>query len=406
MKKGNLLQWILFGLALIILVVLIVGFREKENKETLPHNLIEEENNSKFRVINEFNFKVNDIEAFSGELVENDGKLYLQKRNSDYEIIEKYEILFEDGTAKKVKCDDLKDEKVEEDKNMEEYTYGYKYEELGNGKGKFFDSDYNKDFQVNLDKFNKDEMAQKTYGEYEYSDIVENKLLFFIRRDPGKRKLFSDDDSRYKEIRWYDFDKEIWDSVEISKNQHISSIIGIVDNKIYLTGREEWGSQFPSKIYSIDLEKKKINEERRLQNIRDNYYDIFSLDEQNLLVKVGTVEGEKIRVINLREEVFYDLFQYEYSQEVWLNDILSPSKDKIYYNLNSDGIGEIKVIDIKEGKPNGAIKVYEYESNSVSSCERDRPQVIWSKDGKYLIIAEYKREKDEIANFKILEFNQ
>lgn len=404
MKKRNLLQWILFGLALITLVVLIVGFREEENKETLSHNLIEEENNSEFHVVNEFNFKVNDTEGLSGELVENDGKLYLQKRNNDYEIIEKYEIIFEEGTAKKVKCDDLKDEKVEDDKNMKEYTYGYKYEDLGNGKGKFFDSDYNKDFQVNLDKFNKDEMAQKTYGEYEYSDIVENKLLFFIRRDPGKIKLFSDDDSRYKEIRWYDFEKEIWDNVKISKNQHIGSIIGVVDNKIYLTGRDEWGSQFPSKIYSIDLEKKKINEERRLQNIRDNYYDICSLDKENLLVKVGTVEGEKIRVINLREEVFYDLFQYEYSQEVWLNDILPPSKDKIYYNLNSDGRGEIKVIDIKEGKPNGAIKVYEYESNSVNSCERDRPQVIWSKDGKYLIIAEYK--KDEISNFKILEFNQ
>lgn len=406
MKKREVLGGILFSLAIITLIVLVVGFREKKNKEILSHNLIEEENNSKFRVINEFDFKVNDIEGFSGELVENDGKLYLQKRNNDYEIIEKYEILFEDGTAKKVKCDDLKDEKVEEDKNMEEYTYGYKYEALGNGKGKFFDSDYNKDFQVNLDKFNKDEMAQKTYGEYAYSDIIDNKLLFFIRRDLGKRKLFSDDDSRYKEIRWYDFDKEIWDSVKISKNQHISSIIGIVDNKIYLTGREEWGSQFPSKIYSIDLEKKKINEERRLQNIRDNYYDIFSLDEQNILVKVGTVEGEKIRVINLREEVFYDLFQYEYSQEVWLKDILSPSKDKIFYNLKYDGMGEIRVIDINEGKPNGAIKVYEYKVSSVSSCERDRPQVVWSEDGKYLIIAEYRGKNNEISNLKILEFNQ
>lgn len=406
MKKGNLLQWLLFSLALITLVVLVVGFREEENKGALSHKVIEEEDNSEFHVVNKFNFKVNDTEGLSGELVESDGKLYLQKRNNDYEIIEKYEIIFEEGTAKKVKCDDLKDEKVEDDKNMEEYTYGYKYENLGDGKGKFFDKDYNKDFQVNLDKFNKDDMAQKTYGEYEYSDIVENKLLFFIRRDPGKIKLFSDDDSRYKEIRWYDFEKEIWDNVKISKNQHISSIIGIVDNKIYLTGTEEWGSQFPSKIYSVDLEKKKVNEERRLQNIGDNYYDVCNLDKENILVKVGTKEGEKIRVINLREEVFYDLFQYEYSQEVWLNDILPPSKDKIYYNLNSDGRGEIKVIDIKEGKTNSAIKVYDYESNSVNSCERDKPQVIWSKDGKYLIIAEYKKEKDEISNFKILEFNQ
>lgn len=406
MKKREMLGGILFSLAIITLIVLVLGFREEENKESLSHKVIEEENNSEFHVVNEFNFKVNDTEGLSGELVENDGKLYLQKRNNDYELIEKYEIIFKEGTAKKVKCDDLKDEKVEDDKNMKEYTYGYKYEDLGNGKGKFFDSDYNKDFQVNLDKFNKDEMAQKTYGEYAYSDIIENKLLFFIRRDPGKIKLFSDDDSRYKEIRWYDFEKEVWDSVKISKNQHISSIIGIVDNKIYLTGREEWGSQFPSKIYSVDLEKKKVNEERRLQNVGDSYYDICDLDKENILVKIGAPEGEKIRVINLRNKNFYDLFQYEYSDNVWLQDILSPSKDKIFQHLKYDGRGEIKVIDIREGKPNGVIEVYQYESNSVSNCERDRPQVIWSKDGKYLIIAEYKREKDEISNLKILEFNQ
>ncbi|MDZ5253050.1 hypothetical protein [Clostridium sp. LIBA-8841] len=406
MKKGNLLQWLLFSLALIIVVVLLVDFREEENKGALFHNFIEEENNSEFHVLNEFNFKVNDTEGISGELVKNDEKLYLQKRNNDYEIIEKYKIIFEEGTAKKVKCNDLKDETIKEEINEEEYTYGYKYEDLGNGKGKFFDSDYNKDFHVNLDKFNKDEMAQKTYGEYEYSDIIENKLLFFIRRDPGKIKLFSDDDSRYKEIRWYDFEKEIWDNVKISKNQHISSIIGIVDNKIYLTGTKEWGSQFPSKIYSVDLEKKKVNEERGLQHIGDSYYDICSLDKENILVEIGTSEGGKIRVINLREKIFSDLFQHEYSQEVWLNEILSPSKDKIFHHLKYDGMGEIKVIDIKEGKPNGAIKVYEYESSSASSCERYKPQVIWSKDGRYLIIAEYKTEKNEIFNFKILEFNQ
>lgn len=406
MKKRKVLRGVLFSLAIITLIVLVIFFKDNNSEKFIYSETMKEVNNTEFKVENEFNFKVVDDEGFSGELVSSGGNLYLQKRNNDYKVMDKYEILFENGEAKKIKCNDLKDETIKEEINEEEYTYGYKYEDLGNGKGKFFDSDYNKDFHVNLDKFNKDEMAQKTYGEYEYSDIIENKLLFFIRRDPGKIKLFSDDDSRYKEIRWYDFEKEIWDNVKISKNQHISSIIGIVDNKIYLTGREEWGSQFPSKIYIVDLEKKKVNEERRLQNIGDSYYDIRSLDKENILVEIGTSEGGKIRVINLREKIFSDLFQHEYSQEVWLNEILSPSKDKIFHHLKYDGMGEIKVIDIKEGKPNGAIKVYEYESSSASSYERYKPQVIWSKDGRYLIIAEYKTEKNEIFNFKILEFNQ
>ena len=51
------------------------------------------------------------------------------------------------------------------------------------------------------------------------------------------------------------------------KNQHVQSIIGIVDNKIYLTGTEEWGSQYPSKIYSVDLKKKKVKEEIKLKDL-------------------------------------------------------------------------------------------------------------------------------------------
>ena len=110
-------------------------------------------------------------------------------------------------------------------------------------------------------------MAKKTYGEYSYSKIVKDKIFFFIRRDPGKINWFSEEHSRYKELRWYDFNEEIWESVKLSKNQHVQSIIGIVDNKIYLTGTEEWGSQYPSKIYSVDLKKKKVKEEIKLKDL-------------------------------------------------------------------------------------------------------------------------------------------
>ncbi len=64
-----------------------------------------------------------------------------------------------------------------------------------------------------------------------------------------------------------DFNEEIWESVKLSKKQHVQSIIGIVDNKIYLTGTEEWGSQYPSKIYSVDLKKKKVKEEIKLKDL-------------------------------------------------------------------------------------------------------------------------------------------
>ncbi len=53
--------------------------------------------------------------------------------------------------------------------------------------------------------------------------------------------------------------------MKLSKNQHVQSIIGIVDNKIYLTGTEEWGSQYPSKIYSVDLKKKESKRRNKIK---------------------------------------------------------------------------------------------------------------------------------------------
>ncbi|XZM77848.1 hypothetical protein ACSXAB_09505 [Clostridium perfringens] len=271
MKKIKVLGGVLFSLVLITLITLIMFFRENIISKFVNFETVKEFT-SECKTKNELNFKAEDEEYFSCELVINDEKLYLQKRNNDYKIVDKYEIVFEKDEIKKIKCNNLKDESIRDESTKEdiderEYVNGYKYEDLGNGKGQFFDLAYNKGFKVDLDKFNKDDMAKRTYGEYSYSKIVKDKIFFFIRRDPGKIKWFSEEHSRYKELRWYDFNEEIWESVKLSKNQHVQSIIGIVDNKIYLTGTEEWGSQYPSKIYSVDLKKKKVKEEIKLKDL-------------------------------------------------------------------------------------------------------------------------------------------
>ncbi|TPE22053.1 hypothetical protein [Clostridium perfringens] len=271
MKKRKVLGGVLFSLALITLITLIMFLRENTISKFVNSETVKEFT-SECKTKNELNFKEEDEEYFSCELVINDEKLYLQKRNNEYKIVDKYEIVFEKDEIKKIKCDNLKDESIRDESTKEdiderEYVNGYKYENLGNGKGQFFDLAYNKGFKVDLDKFNKDDMAKKTYGEYSHSRIVKDKIFFFIRRDPGKIKWFSEEHSRYKELRWYDFNEEIWESVNLSKNQHVQSIIGIVDNKIYLTGTEEWGSQYPSKIYSVDLKKKKVKEEIKLKDL-------------------------------------------------------------------------------------------------------------------------------------------
>ncbi|MDK0707764.1 hypothetical protein P5E62_00680 [Clostridium perfringens] len=400
MKKRKVLGGVLFSLVLITLIILFVFLKENTTNKFINSETMKEFNNTEFKIKNELNFKVGNEEDFSGELVSSNGDLYLQKRNDDYKVVDKYQIVFEKGEAKKIKCDNLKDESIKEDIDEREYINGYKYEDLGNGKGQFFDLAYNKDFKVDLNKFNKDDMAKKTYGEYSHSRIVKDKIFFFIRRDPEKINLFSEDNSRYKELRWYDFNEEIWDGVKLSKNQHVESIIGIVDNKVYLTGTEEWGSQYPSKIYSADLKKKKVKEERNLNNNDDSYYDRYNLNEENLLMQVGKEDGEYIRSINLREKVFYELFKNEYPDRLGLKDMISPSKNKIFSISNDNNKKEVRVTFLSDGKPEGTVKVYDFEAENNEYL----PQFTWSDDGKNLIIAECKWDK--IYNFKILEFNQ
>lgn len=400
MKKRKVLGGVLFSLVLITLIILFVFLKENTTNKFINFETMKEFNNTEFKIKNELNFKVGNEEDFSGELVSSTGELYLQKRNDDYKVVDKYQIVFEKGEAKKIKCDNLKDESIKENIDEREYINGYKYEDLGNGKGQFFDLAYNKDFKVDLNKFNKDDMAKKTYGEYSYSKIVKDKIFFFIRRDPGKIKWFSEDHSRYKELRWYDFNEEIWDSVKLSKNQHVESIMGIVDNKVYLTGTEEWGSQYPSKIYSADLKKKKVKEERNLNNNDDSYCDRYNLNEENLFMQVGKEDGEYIRSINLREKVFYELFKNEYPDRLGLKDMISPSKNKIFSISNDNNKKEVRVTFLRDGKPEGTVKIYDFETENNEYL----PQFTWSDDGKNLIIAECKWNK--IYNFKILEFNQ
>lgn len=197
-----------------------VGCNEANTLTIIESNVDDKALKEEFKIKNEYNFLVED-EEFEGYIVSSDNGLFLQKRDGNYEISEKYEIVFEEGVAKKIKCDDLNDEKDNayiKEFNEEDIINGYIFEEKEERKGCFLDVLSGEEYIVNIDNFNKDGMAKKSYGEYSNSDIYDNKLIFFINRNPGKVDFLSEDDSRYSEIRWYDFETEVWDSVEISKN--------------------------------------------------------------------------------------------------------------------------------------------------------------------------------------------
>lgn len=100
MKKRKVLGGVLFSLALITLITLIMFFRENTISKFVNSETIKEFT-SECKTKNQLNFRVEDEEYFPCELVINDEKLYLQKRNNDYKIVDKYEIVFEKDEIKK-----------------------------------------------------------------------------------------------------------------------------------------------------------------------------------------------------------------------------------------------------------------------------------------------------------------
>lgn len=138
---------------------------------------------SECKTKNELNFKAEDEEYFSCELVINDEKLYLQKeimiiklQTSMKQYLKRMKL--------KIKCNNLKDESIrdesiKEDIDESEYVNGYKYEDLGNGKGQFLIQHIIKGLkliQTSLIRM----IWLKTYGEYSYSKIVKDKIFFLL----------------------------------------------------------------------------------------------------------------------------------------------------------------------------------------------------------------------------------
>ena len=90
MKKRKVLGGVLFSLVLITLITLIMFFRENIISKFVNFETVKEFT-SECKTKNELNFKAEDEEYFSCELVINDEKLYLQKRNDDDKVVDKYE---------------------------------------------------------------------------------------------------------------------------------------------------------------------------------------------------------------------------------------------------------------------------------------------------------------------------
>ncbi|MDZ4991871.1 hypothetical protein GNF80_02655 [Clostridium perfringens] len=418
MKKGKILFVVLAGL---ITTGLLVGsFMGQKNTSEyggelyiLSNNAVDDSENNKIKVIKEHDFKLEEGIYDYESLVMRDGKLYLESRESG-NILKTEEIIFEGENSKRVEV-----EKLKEFPNLRDIEFilsNCEFEDLGNGKWRVFSKDYGKEVVVNIEKFNKDKFAENTLKESEDYYFLENYLLFLMDRKFYLGEGNWDEDGQYKEIRWYDFNNEVWDSIEVPKEVCLSSsLIGIVDSKVFMQGYENNMQQFPSKIYSLDLKQKVLKDEvDLLEEGGEAYYDLAFLNKEKILFHSSSRDGEKIKMLDLRNKVATDLCNYEIDGErFFLSQKVSPSGDKLFYLSKNGENLEVKVLKIGNNKVIAEGNVYEYKYDKAALINEygedyidPTPHILWSNDGKYLIIGEKENGSLKISNIKILELSQ
>ena len=401
MKRGKILIWVLAGV--VTTGLLISSFISYKNTNKyggdlyiLSNNAAEDSENNKIKVIKEHDFKLEEGLYDYESLLVRDEKLYLESRNRDGKLLKTEEIIFEGNNSKRVEV-----EKLKEAPNLRDIEFildNCEFEDLGNGNWKIFSKDYEKEEIVNIEKFNKNNFAEETLKESEEYYVLEDYLIFFINRRFDLGEGIWDKDGDYKEIRWYDFNNELWDSIEVPKEVYLDgTLIGVVDNKVFILGINMKGQQFSSKIYSLDLKEKVLKDEVDLLEKGEAYYDLAFLNDEKILFHCGSSEGEKVKMIDLRNKVTTELYKSNLDVErFFLSQKVAPSGDKIFYLSQNRGNMEVKALKIGNNKT-----IAEGEDYIDPT-----PQILWSNDGKYLIIGEKEKGSIKISNIKVLELSQ
>ena len=418
MKRGKILIWVLAGV--VTTGLLISSFISYKNTNKyggelyiLSNNAAEDSENNKIKVIKEHDFKLEEGLYDYERLLVRDEKLYLESRNRDGKLLKTEEIIFEGNNSKRVEV-----EKLKESPNLRDIEFildNCEFEDLGNGNWKVFSKDYEKEEIVNIEKFNKNNFAEETLKESEEYYVLEDYLIFFINRRFDLGEGIWDKDGDYKEIRWYDFNNELWDSIEVPKEVYLErTLIGVVDNKVFILGINMKGQQFSSKIYSLDLKEKVLKDEVDLLEKGEAYYDLAFLNDEKILFHCGSSEGEKVKMIDLRNKVTTELYKSNLDVErFFLSQKVAPSGDKIFYLSQNRGNMEVKALKIGNNKTIAEGKVYDYAYNKAALIKEygedyidPTPQILWSNDGKYLIIGEKEKGSIKISNIKVLELSQ
>lgn len=420
MKKGKVLLLVLAGIVTTGLLINSLMRYENTNKYggelyILSNNAIDDSENNKIKVLKEYDFTLEEGVEPRENLIGQNGKIYLENRSVEGKILSTEEITLEEGRAKRTIVKNL-DEESKINK-FEIISRNYDFEDLGNGKWKVFSKEINREEIIDLYKFNKDRIIEKNLKGIEKYYVLDDYILFFIGRDFSNSNGDRENDSSFEKIIWYEFKSEEWNSIEVPKDYHFAwsgDPIGIVDNKVFMQGYDTKMQQFPSRIYSLDLDEGKLKEEVEFGGDDIGYYDSTFLNKEKVLFHMAKDSKEKLTMVDLRNKISTDLCNYNGVENlVSLNETIAPSGDKFFYASRNEDKLEIKVLKIGNNKIIAEGKVYEDIRDKSILTEEKRENyiggitdILWSNDGKYLIIGEKENGSLKISNIKILELSQ
>ncbi|MGG5462743.1 hypothetical protein [Clostridium sp. B9] len=413
MKKRKILSLILAIVSTVTFASGLVscdkGNEERNGKVViLSDNAVDDAENEKIKVINEYNFDLGEREGKYEGLNLNSGKLYLETKDEYGTIIKIEELIFQDSEIKKKEIDNFP---LKTEFNDLYFVVGmYKHEILDGGKMRIYDDEIGKEIVVDSEKFRKVDFVDEIIKDnFNNSFLLEDYFINFKSSNAPSDENGESDYGRYSEIRWYDLEKEEWNSLEIPKGMFLTThIIGKVDNTLFIEGEDSRIAQFSNKIYSLDLKSRVLNQEIDFQGEGEAYYSFVPLSKEKILVCVGTDDGQEIRMFDLINKVPIYLCNGVIENTNWqIYDAITPSKDKFFYGIENGENIDIRVIGLGNNEVASEGKVYEYDKNNKDEYDSTiSPQIIWSDDGNYLIIGEKIKGENKFKNLKILELNQ
>lgn len=285
-------------------------------------------------------------------------------------------------------------------------SYQYIVNDIGDEKESIENIQTGKEVIVNKEKFGNDKEVKSILAGGQDGFIIGDYVIVFLKNPNYKEN--KNHIGEFKEIKWYNLKTEEWNKIDLKDDMNVSTIIiGFNNDELFTLSYDVKGKEFDEvneKIYSLNLKTAKLREESNLKVKGAAYLDYDYLNDNKIIFTNVPNPNTVVRILDFKNKIFSELMDqnlyYTNDSIYMLNETLSPSKDRFFYEIEQGGVVSVWVLIIGEDdKVKAEGKVYEYYKG-------DKTHINWSKDGKKLVISEKINFNGEPENYKILEFNE